>query len=99
MICIKVTHKHSMRKLTSMTNINPDVAKAPILEELEAGTKKAWCSCGYSTNQPYCDGSHSRNATSLRPVIVEITETKKYAWCACKATGNPPFCDGSHKNL
>ncbi|MGK7371680.1 MAG: CDGSH iron-sulfur domain-containing protein, partial [Candidatus Halalkalibacterium sp. M3_1C_030] len=25
--------------------------------EIEAGTY-AWCACGESDNQPYCDGSH-----------------------------------------
>jgi len=26
---------------------------------LEAGKKYAWCSCGLSENQPFCDGSHN----------------------------------------
>jgi CDGSH-type Zn-finger protein len=59
--------------------------------------KYAWCACGLSANQPYCDGSHK--ATDLKPVIVEITEKKKVAWCGCKHTANKPFCDGTHKTL
>lgn len=85
--------------MVDQTQINPNVAKAPILEEVEAGKKVAWCSCGYSAKQPYCDGSHGRSPTNLKPMVVEIKETKKYAFCACKHTANPPFCDGSHKNL
>ena len=82
-----------------MSEISPNVAKAPIFEKAEAGTNKKWCSCGYSAKQPYCDGAHGRSPTRLTPKTVEITETKTYAWCACKATGTPPFCDGSHGKL
>ncbi|RMG81532.1 MAG: CDGSH iron-sulfur domain-containing protein [Bacteroidetes bacterium] len=70
--------------------------KAPYVMEVEP-KKYAWCSCGRSEKQPFCDGSHK--GTEFRPVVVEIEEKKKVAWCGCKHTGNPPFCDGSHKNL
>jgi len=70
--------------------------KSPYIIEVEPG-KYAWCACGRSANQPYCDGSHK--VTDIRPVIVEITEKKKVAWCGCKHTGNKPFCDGTHKSL
>ncbi len=72
------------------------VQKSPIVLKMEPG-KYAWCACGLSKNQPFCDGSHK--GTSFKPVIVEITEPKTVAWCACKHTGNPPFCDGTHKKL
>ena len=63
----------------------------------ETARKVAWCQCGRSANQPYCDGSHS--ATDIRPLLVDLTEDKKVAWCGCRHSGNKPFCDGSHKNL
>ncbi len=75
----------------------PKIAKyGPYLIEENAG-KKAWCSCGMSKRQPYCDGSHS--GTEFSPVILDITEPRTVAWCGCKHTGRPPFCDGSHGDL
>jgi multimeric flavodoxin WrbA/nitrite reductase/ring-hydroxylating ferredoxin subunit len=65
----------------------------------ETPGRKAWCSCGASANQPYCDGSHKTQNTGKSPVIVEITEAKKVAWCGCKQSGSGPFCDGSHKKI
>ncbi|MBI5154368.1 CDGSH iron-sulfur domain-containing protein [Candidatus Poribacteria bacterium] len=70
--------------------------KAPYVRDEEPGPK-AWCACGLSANQPYCDGSHK--TTELRPVVVELTEAKRVAWCGCKQSGNAPYCDGSHKSL
>ena len=71
---------------------------APFVIDEQPG-RKAWCSCGESLKQPYCDGSHARLQTGCRPVIVELAEAKKVAWCGCKATKTPPYCDGSHKCL
>ncbi len=70
--------------------------KVPYVIECEPGTY-AWCACGHSSNQPYCDGSHK--GTGLSPHIEKIEETKRVAWCGCKHTNGAPFCDGSHKNL
>lgn len=68
---------------------------APIACELEEGKKYAWCTCGESSNQPYCDGSHKGTGFVPQMFVAEKTGTKYL--CACKATGNGPFCDGSHK--
>ena len=59
--------------------------------------KYAWCSCGESTNQPFCDGSHK--GTSFTPFIVDNEKEGTLAWCGCKATSNAPFCDGTHSKL
>lgn len=76
---------------------NPKIAqKSPFVLDMEPGNY-AWCQCGKSNNQPYCDGSHSD--TDITPIRVEITEAKKVAWCGCKHSGNKPYCDGSHKDL
>ena len=75
----------------------PKIAqKSPFVEDIKAGTY-AWCACGLSSNQPYCDGSHK--ATDITPVVLNIEEDKKVAWCGCKHSGNRPFCDGSHAKL
>jgi len=70
--------------------------KAPYVIDEQPG-RKAWCSCGLSASQPYCDGSH--RGTDDRPVIVEVAEAKKVAWCGCKQSANGAFCDGAHKKL
>lgn len=76
---------------------NPKIPqKTPIIEEIKAGTYW-WCSCGKSTTQPYCDGSHQR--TEFTPLQIDILENNKVAWCACKHSNNKPFCDGIHKTL
>lgn len=72
-------------------------AKEPVKVELEAGKNYAWCSCGESTNQPWCDGSHK--GTGFTPNVFKCEESKTAWMCQCKATGNPGFCDGSHKAL
>ncbi len=75
----------------------PKIAqKAPYVLDMEAGTY-AWCACGLSNKQPYCDGSHA--GTEFKPIIEKITEPKKVAWCGCKHSGKKPFCDGSHHKL
>lgn len=57
---------------------------------------KAWCTCGLSKTQPYCDGSHQ--STDKKPLVEIIKEpTDKYI-CVCGKTKNTPFCDGSHNS-
>lgn len=76
----------------------PKVAgTSPIRVELEAGKKNFWCSCGESSNQPWCDGSHKGGV--FTPTLVEVPETKMAGMCTCKQSKNGPFCDGSHKAL
>lgn len=70
--------------------------KSPYVLDEKPG-KKAWCSCGLSRKQPYCDGSHK--GTGFQPVVVEIAKEGKVAWCGCKHTQNPPYCDGTHSKL
>jgi len=70
--------------------------KSPFVLEMEPG-KYAWCACGKSQNQPFCDGSH--RDTEFKPVVTEINEKKSIAWCGCKHTANQPFCDGTHNSI
>jgi CDGSH-type Zn-finger protein len=72
-------------------------AKEPAQVTLEAGKTYAWCVCGLSTKQPFCDGSHK--STALKPLVFK-QEAAAEAWlCRCKQTKNGPFCDGTHNTL
>lgn len=76
----------------------PNIAqKAPYAVDLQEGQRYAWCGCGESSKQPFCDGSHK--GTGLSPRVFTAEETKTAYLCGCKHTGNGPFCDGNHANL
>jgi CDGSH-type Zn-finger protein len=66
----------------------------PYQVELEAGKRYAWCRCGRSKKQPFCDGSHA--GTGIEPLMFTAERTELALLCGCKDTGDPPFCDGSH---
>ena len=75
--------------------------KSPQLEpysvDVEKGKKYAWCSCGLSSKQPYCDGSHS--TTKFKPIVFTVNTSETIYLCGCKHTKKSPFCDGSHRSL
>ncbi len=68
--------------------------EAPIGVDVEEGKSYYWCTCGKSSKQPFCDGSHQ--GSEFTPVAYKAEETKKVFFCACKQTNNQPLCDGSH---
>lgn len=68
---------------------------APVLIDLEANKRYVWCACGYSENQPFCNGNHKQEGGTPMPFTVD--EGKKAALCTCKLTSTPPYCDGTHK--
>jgi CDGSH-type Zn-finger protein/mannose-6-phosphate isomerase-like protein (cupin superfamily) len=65
--------------------------------ELKAGQRYLWCSCGRSSTQPFCDGSHA--GTEFTPVLFKAEVDEDVIFCGCKQTGTGPFCDGTHNNL
>jgi CDGSH iron-sulfur domain-containing protein 3 len=67
----------------------------PMAVELEEGKTYAWCACGLSKNQPFCDGSHK--VTTFTPTVFKAEKSGQHYICMCKGTKNKPFCDGSHK--
>lgn len=69
----------------------------PVEVVLEAGKKYAWCACGRSKSQPYCDGSHM--GTGISPIMFTAEKSGEAWLCMCKQTQDSPFCDGSHNNL
>ncbi len=72
-------------------------AKQPVAVQLEAGKTYAWCACGLSKGQPFCDGSHK--GTDLTPLVFTAEKTETAYLCQCKHTKNKAFCDGTHKSL
>lgn len=70
--------------------------KKPYVMDVEPGTY-AWCACGKSAKQPYCDGAHA--GSGMGPRIEKVTEKKKVAWCGCKHSAMGAYCDGSHSRL
>lgn len=72
---------------TSQATAEPD------LIELKPG-KYAWCQCGFSSNQPFCDGSH--HGSKNRPIVFDVKKKTKLRLCNCKLTKKGPFCDDSH---
>jgi len=77
---------------------NPKIVDdQPVAIRLEAGKSYAWCSCGESTNQPFCDGSHK--ITPYTPTVFTAETSKTVYLCMCKQTQNPGLCDGSHNRI
>lgn len=71
---------------------------SPIKTEMQAGKKYAWCTCGLSDKQPFCNGAHK--GSTYRPNVLTCAESKTVHFCTCKQTKNPNgFCDGAHKAL
>lgn len=75
-------------------NLPKRAGDTPTKVTLEVEKKYAWCSCGLSENQPFCDGKHKGTGFSPHVFTVETESTKNL--CNCKATSNHPFCDGTH---
>lgn len=71
--------------------------RSPYPVDVVAGSTVYFCTCGRSTNQPFCDGKHV--GTAFAPLAYTPEQTGKEYFCGCKATKFPPKCDGSHKHL
>ena len=69
----------------------------PIGVDVVEGKSYYWCSCGKSSKQPFCDGSHE--GTDFLPEKVRSEEDKDIFFCGCKMSKNGAFCDGTHKDL
>ncbi|XP_051240793.1 CDGSH iron-sulfur domain-containing protein 3, mitochondrial [Dicentrarchus labrax] len=71
-------------------------ARMPYRVKVSAGKRYAWCACGHSKKQPYCDGAHRIKAPSISPLRFTPEKDRMVMLCACKETKNAPYCDGSH---
>ena len=76
----------------------PNIAdKQPKIIEVKEGQTYAWCACGNSNNQPFCDGSHA--GSEFTPKVFKAEKDESIAFCMCKHTKNAPRCDGTHATL
>lgn len=69
----------------------------PVAIELQEGKVYAWCSCGQSKDQPFCDGSHK--GSGMRPNVFTAEKSGTHYLCMCKQSAKAPFCDGSHAKI
>lgn len=71
--------------------------KEPYKIDVEEGKNYAWCACGLSQKQPFCDGSHT--GTGIAPTVWKAEASKTVYLCGCKHSKKAQFCDGSHSSL
>ena len=69
----------------------------PVKVTLAKGEAYAFCTCGRSNQQPFCDGSHE--GTDFLPEKVTFETDKDVYFCGCKMSNNGAMCDGTHKDL
>jgi CDGSH-type Zn-finger protein len=76
----------------------PTIAqKGPYPVDIVEGQTYYYCTCGKSTSQPFCDGSHQ--GSNFEPIAYTAETTGTVYLCGCKHTKSAPMCDGSHNEL
>ena len=73
--------------------------RKPYEVELKSTYRYAWCACGRSDFQPFCNGAHSETGGAFEPLVFNAEKSETVWLCGCKHTKTPPFCDGSHKEI
>ena len=53
-----------------------NAGNGPIAVDVEKDKSYYWCSCGKSSKQPFCDGSHQ--GQNLRQLHTRLKKQKKY---------------------
>lgn len=86
--------------MSETTPEEPAIAqKGPYKIDLLASYRYAWCACGLSKSQPFCDGSHTSTKTGIKPHVWTQEKDQTVLFCGCKRSKKAPFCDGTHKSL
>ena len=80
-----------------MTDLPKIAQKSPFAIDVTDGKTYFWCTCGQSSKQPFCDGSHKDSG--FEPMKYTAEKDGKLFFCGCKATQNAPLCDGTHNRL
>ena len=73
------------------------VQKEPYAIEVSEGKSYWWCSCGHSSKQPFCDGSHKD--TEFVPLEYKAEKDGTVYFCGCKKSSKNSLCDGTHSKL
>lgn len=69
----------------------------PYVVSVEEGVTYHWCSCGLSSRQPFCDGSH--RGTGFEPIAFEPPLSAEFHLCGCKLSDNKPYCFGNCRGV
>ncbi|MED6243151.1 hypothetical protein ATANTOWER_015713 [Ataeniobius toweri] len=56
--------------------------RIPYRVKLSAGKRYAWCACGHSKKQPFCDGAHRAKAPNISPLLFTPDKDKTVMLCA-----------------
>lgn len=75
--------------------VSPQVG--PYEVPVQEGCEYAWCSCGLSRRQPWCDGSH--RGTGFEPIKFVAPISALFAMCGCKRSENAPYCFGNCRGV
>ncbi len=87
-----------------MQNLLKTSSKNPIVIKVETNKKYFWCSCGFSSKQPFCDGAHknfkNENGEIIaKPIIFEAKNDEEIYFCNCKESKKGALCDGTHLKI
>uniref|UniRef100_A0A3B4AHB1 Iron-binding zinc finger CDGSH type domain-containing protein n=1 Tax=Periophthalmus magnuspinnatus TaxID=409849 RepID=A0A3B4AHB1_9GOBI len=98
---IQLLHFTLLNHLNTYKNVSSSigldiVAVNKNIVKLKAGKRYAWCACGHSQKQPFCDGTHRAKAPNIEPMRFTAEKNQTVLLCACKQTRNGPYCDGTH---
>ncbi|KAL4488003.1 hypothetical protein ABPG72_009341 [Tetrahymena utriculariae] len=101
--------KKQQEQLTVCQRLNIDRTKLekphianpfPYSRKLEPGKEYLFCTCGLSTQQPFCDQKECIEC-KFQPLKFIAKNQTMSLLCGCKRNSQKagPYCDGSHSNL
>ena len=80
-----------------MSDEKPEIGgKSPAVLELEPGDYW-WCTCGKSSKQPFCDGSHK--GTSFTPEKFKLPRKRTTPFAAVNSPAMVPSATGHMQNF